>query len=171
MNLALPRKVKRGFPGELTLELNGKSCTSVCSEDQCIYIITGIELDMQSQSGRRDSHSVKNNSIPPQRAILWATIKCLWKQVLNWKLLYKFKIPFIYKVKESKVAQSCLTLCNPMDCRLPGSSIHGIFPARRLEWVAISSRWSAWLKDRTWVSCIAGRLFTIWATRESLIYL
>ena len=43
------------------------------------------------------------------------------------------------KVKsESEVAQSCLTLRNPMDCSLPGSSIHGIFQARVLEWVAIA---------------------------------
>ena len=40
---------------------------------------------------------------------------------------------------ESEVAQSCLTLCNPMDCSLPGSSVHRIFKARILEWVAISS--------------------------------
>ena len=39
---------------------------------------------------------------------------------------------------ESEVAQSCLTLCHPMDGRLPGSSIHGIFQARVLEWVAIA---------------------------------
>ena len=39
---------------------------------------------------------------------------------------------------ESKVAQSCLTLCNHMDCNLPGSFVHGIFQARILEWVAIS---------------------------------
>ena len=43
------------------------------------------------------------------------------------------------KVKsESEVAQSCLTLCNPMDCHLPGSSVHGIFQARVLEWGAIA---------------------------------
>ena len=43
------------------------------------------------------------------------------------------------KVKsESEVAQSCPTLSNPMDCSLPGSSIHGIFQARVLEWVAIA---------------------------------
>ena len=47
------------------------------------------------------------------------------------------------KVKsESEVAQSCLTLSDPMDCSLPGSSIHGIFQARVLEWGAIAS--SAW---------------------------
>ena len=43
------------------------------------------------------------------------------------------------KVKsESEVAQSCLTLSNPMDCSLSGSSVHGIFQARVLEWVAIA---------------------------------
>ena len=40
--------------------------------------------------------------------------------------------------KENKVTQSCLTLSDPMDCSLPGFSIHGIFQARILEWVAIS---------------------------------
>ena len=39
---------------------------------------------------------------------------------------------------ESEVAQSCPTLCDPMDCSLPGSSVHGILRARVLEWVAIS---------------------------------
>ncbi len=43
------------------------------------------------------------------------------------------------KVKsESEVAQSCPTLSDPMDCSLPGSSVHGIFQARVLEWVAIA---------------------------------
>ena len=67
----------------------------------------------------------------------------------------------------SEVAQSCLTFCDPMDCSLPGSSIRGIFQTRILEWVAISfSRRSSWPRDWTWVSCIVGRCFTIWATRE-----
>ena len=43
-----------------------------------------------------------------------------------------------YKAKESEVAQLCLTVCDPMNCSLPGSSVHGIFQARVLEWVAIS---------------------------------
>ena len=41
--------------------------------------------------------------------------------------------------KESEVSQSCLTLCSPMDCSPPGSSVHGILQARILEWVDISS--------------------------------
>ena len=56
-----------------------------------------------------------------------------------------------------------------MNCSLPRSSIHGIFQARVLEWVAISfSRGSSWPRDWTLVSCIVGRCFTIWATREVL---
>ena len=53
---------------------------------------------------------------------------------------------------ESEVAQLCLTLCDPMDCSLPGFSIHGISQARILVWVAISfSRGSSWPRDWTWV--------------------
>ena len=70
---------------------------------------------------------------------------------------------------ESEVAQSCLTLCDPMDGNLPGSTVHGIFQARILEWAAISfSRGSSQPRDRTWISCIADRRFTVWATREAL---
>ena len=67
----------------------------------------------------------------------------------------------------SEFAHSCPTLCDPMDCSLPGSSIHGIFQARVLEWIAISfSRRSSRSRDWTWVSRIVGRCFTDWATRE-----
>ena len=62
--------------------------------------------------------------------------------------------------KESEVTQSCPTLCDPMDCSLPGFSIHGIFQARVLEWVAISFfRGSSQPRDQTWVSLIVGRCF------------
>ena len=63
---------------------------------------------------------------------------------------------------ESEVAQSCPTLCDPVDCSLPGFSIHGILQARILEWVTISfSRGSSRPGDRTWVSHIVGRHFTV----------
>ena len=64
------------------------------------------------------------------------------------------------------VTQSCLTLCESMDCSLPGSSVHGILQARLLEWVAILfSRGSSWPKDWMRVSRIAGRFFSVWATK------
>ena len=63
---------------------------------------------------------------------------------------------------ESDIAQSCPTLCDPVDCSLPGSSVHGILQARILEWVAISfSRGSSRPRDQTQMSRIAGRCFTL----------
>ena len=54
-----------------------------------------------------------------------------------------------------------------MDCSPAGSSIHGFLQARIPEWVAIpSSRESSWHGNRTCISCIAGRFFTVWAIRE-----
>ena len=62
------------------------------------------------------------------------------------------------------VAQSYLSLCDPMDCSTPGSSVHGISQARILEWVAMpSSRGSSWSRDQTcdsYTSALAGRFFT-----------
>ena len=81
----------------------------------------------------------------------WINFNKYWVPIHLW--LIALKIAFISMVifshnleilslsqlsEVSEVAQSCLTLCNPMDCRLPGSSIHGIFQSRILEWVAIS---------------------------------
>ena len=105
----------------------------------------------------------------------------------NWKILKEMGIPDhltcllrnLYAGQEATVrtghgttesekkvkSQSCLTLCDPVDCSLPVSSVHGIFQARVLEWVAISfSRGSSQPRDQTWVSHTAGRHFTIWAT-------
>ena len=68
----------------------------------------------------------------------------------------------IVRVKSLKL---CPTVCNPLDCSLSGSSVHGILQARILEWVAISfSRGSSRPRDQTRVSHIAGRRFNLWAT-------
>ena len=82
-------------------------------------------------------------------------------------------LPFPSPVHESekwKWSRSVVSdSCNPMDCSPPGSSVHGIFQARVLEWVAIVfSRGSSQPRNRTQVSRIVGRLFTVWATREAL---
>ena len=69
---------------------------------------------------------------------------------------------FIYVLLDScvcvcvcSVTQTCLTLCSPMVCSPPGSSVHGILQARILEWVAIPfSRGSSWPRDRTHISCM-----------------
>ena len=81
---------------------------------------------------------------------------------LAWRIL---SIILLACESESEVVQSCPTLCDPMHGSLPGSSVHGIFQARILEWAAIPwSRGSSQPRDQTRVSCIADRRFTFWAT-------
>ena len=66
------------------------------------------------------------------------------------------------------ISQSCSTLCDPMDCSPLCSSVRGILLARIPEWVANPfSRGSSLPRDQTQVSCIAGRFFTIWDTKEA----
>ena len=96
----------------------------------------------------------------------WAQLKChlLWEVfpdlVLSWKVNGSPSV-FSRQRSESEVTQSFPTLCDPTDCRQPGSSVHGILLARVLEWVSISfSRGSSQPRDRTCVSHIAGRCFT-----------
>ena len=70
------------------------------------------------------------------------------------------------------VAKSCQTLCNPMNCSLPGFSVHGILQARILKWVDISfSRGSSQPRDQTHVSCLTGRFSTTEPSREAPVYL
>ena len=69
------------------------------------------------------------------------------------------------------LVQSCPTLCDPADGSTPGSSVHGLSQAGLLDWVAIPfSRGLSLPRDWTWVSGIAGELFTAWATREAQCY-
>ena len=85
-----------------------------------------------------------------------------------------WKYPFLLLVSRSCVrmcAQSCLTLCNPMDYSPPGCSVHGISQARILEWTAISSFRGSSQKGLNLClfasPALAGRFFTTWATGEA----
>ena len=70
-----------------------------------------------------------------------------------------------------KVTQSCLTLCDSMDCSPPGSSVRGILQVRILQWVSIStSKGSSPPRDQTQVSCIVGRFVTVCTTRKALCH-
>ena len=70
---------------------------------------------------------------------------------------FLLQCPWKWK-SESEVTQVCPTLCNPKDCSLPGSSVHGISQARILKWVGISfSRGYSWPRKWTQISRIAGR--------------
>ena len=82
---------------------------------------------------------------------------------------------FCFWVGACSVTQPCLTVCDPMACRLPGSSVHGIFQARILEWVVIFfSRGAYQVRDQTrvsWVSCIARPILYHWTTWKTSLLL
>ena len=89
---------------------------------------------------------------------MWFKTPRLWKNLIPPKMLQLTDCNH-QCVCACLVAQSCLTLWDPMDCNPPGSSVRGILQARILEWIAMPSfRGSSWPKDWTlvsWVSCIS----------------
>ena len=115
-----------------------------------------------------------SDSVRPQRQQP-TRLPCSWDSPgKNTGVGCHFLLQWMKVKSEREVAQSCLTLCDPMDCSLPGSSVHGILQARTLEWVAISfSRGSSRPRDRTQVSYNAGRRFnlcTILAKKTSALH-
>ena len=106
------------------------------------------------------------------RVLLWSwqysDIKA--KETIRKKTVRQHKyinISHLMQVCACSVTELCLTLCEPMDCSPPGSSLPGIFQARILEWVAISfSKGSSQPRNWTQVSCIGSQILSHWATRE-----
>ena len=78
-----------------------------------------------------------------------------WIHVYVWLSPFLFTWHFNQLWVHAQSLQLCLTLCNPMDCYPPGSSVYGILQARILECIAMPSRKSSWLRDWTWVSYIS----------------
>ena len=114
---------------------------------------------------------INNNSYEPNikpRNHNWqSNFQTLSEKNRRW---YKRNLVYYQGMKKVKmlVIQSCPILRDPTDCNPTGSFVHGIFQAGILEWVAIPfSRGSSWPSDQTQATCIACRLFTIWASREA----
>ena len=145
-----------------------QSCPTLCDPMDCspagslvygifqAWILEWVAISFSRGSSRpRDWTQVSR--IVGRCFTIWATREALFTGLSS--------------VQFSSVAQSCPTLCDPMGCSLPGSSVHGLFQAIVLEWIAISiSRGSSQPREQTQVSCIAGRGFIIWATREALFH-
>ena len=110
-----------------------------------------------------------------QRIQTW-TVKAFWGAAVPQGCCYERTLRPAKGESGAWLWQSCVcitrsitpTLCDPIDCSPPGSSVHGIFQARTLEWAVISSsRGSFAPRDQTQVSHIAGRFFTVWAPSEN----
>ena len=88
---------------------------------------------------------------------------------LNWSVDLQCCVSFKCIAQWFRYCCLVAVMSDPMDCSPPGSSVHGIFQARILEWVAISfSKGSSQPRNQIQVSCIAGRFFLyLWATREA----
>ena len=115
--------------------------------------------------GNRVSERIFVSEPTPQCSCAEVNRHCL-------KLRYLWiNVSILFRVVERKYysLSRVQLFVTPMDCSPPGSFVHGILQARILEWVAIPfSRGSSQPKDQTQVSCISGRFFNIWTTREEL---
>ena len=133
------------YPGQYQLQLMEKTTqvNSMSSQDPCEGCQLAFWLSLPTPSPASPTSTLIHQ--PKQ----WSKPDCIANV-------------FMPQCASCLIAQLCSTLCNPMDCSLLGSSVHGIFfKTRVLEWIAISpSRGSSWPRDRTGVACIAGRFFT-----------
>ena len=151
------------------------SCVQLFATPRTVAHQVPLTLEFPIKNMEVGSHSFLQGIFPTQgsspgllhcRHILYCVSHQGSPRILEW-VAYPY-LQGIFPTQESNwgllhwkwshgVAQSC-----------PGFSVHRIFQARVLEWVAISfSRGSSWPRDWTQVSCIAGRCFTLWATREA----
>ena len=104
---------------------------------------------------------------PPQLATVWICPLEDREGQGGWKWKWNRSV-LSRRLKVKVKSLSPVRLWDPMDCSPPGSSVHRIFQARILEWVAISfSRGSSQPRQRTRFFLIVGRRFTVWATREA----
>ena len=127
-------------PSPPTVSFDSNTLLSLCNS--YAFLIS----QFRSPSSKKPSLTTPDSHILGQKPLLYAPLKHV----------------LILCAVLCLVAQLCPTLCDLMDCSLPGSSVHGILQARILEWAAMaSSRGSSQPRDQTWVSCTAGRFFTI----------
>ena len=139
--LFLPGLASPPFPNEQLLESAHWGSGKVMEVERWLFPIIK-EMGDKERLGAQEPHRALHG-INKQRTKFPANYSCLLKTSH-------------LRVCMCSVAQSCPTLCDPVDCSPPGSPVHGIVHARILEWIAISYfRGSSQLRDRTLISCIS----------------
>ena len=144
------------------------SCFSFLPDHTGIYLIRWSLLSVSElfRNSSRIPESVSQLFLLQFSFIVLLNCPCHSSRLLFLgKVISRVSVLFMWKCS---VTQSWLTLCNPMDCSPPGSSVHKISQARILEWVAIFfSRVSSHTRDWTCISCIDEWILYHWATREA----
>ena len=108
-----------------------------------------------------------------RREIRWSgtLISLRISHSLLWSTQSKASVQSMKQCMSAQLIQLCPTLCNPTDCNPPGSPVHGIFPARILQWVAMpSSSVTSWPRDWTRVSCVSSIIGGRWFFWNSLAF-
>ena len=114
--------------------------------------------------------------VSKDKEVLWPIMPIMteyrryWQSLRNVQTILLIKKLKNWEVLKVKVlaTQSCLTLCDLMDCSPQGSSVHGLSPDKNTGLDSHSFLQGIfWPRDRTWVSLIAGSFFMIWVTREA----
>ena len=136
-----------------------------------ILYASGVWLQNLCRTGEIDSWRAQTKPCVkpgPRRKEQWPhTCLCHHTNMLICKSINMHECVYTYTKVKVLVTQSCLTLCDLLDCSPPGSSVCGILQAGVLEWVAMPlSRGCSQPTNQTWFSHVAGRFFTIWATRK-----
>ena len=143
------------FPCFVSDPVNTDNLISVIGiNSSFIYLFKGFLRDSFFCSPQHLQHasSTLKSEVSAQAPAIQSVFQLSGRRKV-WRLAWKVKVKML-------VTQSCPTLCDPMDCRPPGSSVHVILQARILEWFAISfSRVSSHPRHWTWVCHIASRFF------------
>ena len=142
-----------------------KSCPILCVPVDCSLPGFSVHRSFQARILKWVAISFfRGSSWPRDQTHFSKGVSCIGRHILyHWSMWEAHLLD-----AAAKSLQSCLTLSDPMDCSLPGSSVRGILQARILEWVVIPFfRGSFQPRDWTKVSCIADRFFTFWATWEA----
>ena len=144
-------------------------CLTLCGPKDCSPPGSSVHEISQERTVGWVAISYSRGSSQPRDWTGISFISCIESGVLDHQHPLGNPIVELVVVLIVLITQSCPTLCDPMDYSPPGLSVHGILHVRIPEWITIPfSRGFSKPMDQTQVSCIAGRFFTIWATREAL---
>ena len=144
-----------------------QSCLTLCNAMDCSLPGSSVHRILQKRIPEWVAKPSSRELSQPRDRTCVSYVSCICRQVVYLGSQWGSQI---VKSVLCLVTQSCLTLCEPMDCSLPGSSVHGDSLGENTRVVAMhSSKGSSQSRDWTQVSHVAGGFFTIWTIRKAFV--